>query len=421
MANNHSNRLTDSKIKGLIKCPPDKGKPPKVFFEAGGQGFGIRIHPTRKATFFLEYRFDERKRNLTIGSYPQVTLRRAREEVVKALVKIEDGTDPGLERKIGKQTDRNALSVNDLAVEYIEKYAKPNKKSWKKDQEMLNRDVIPIIGTRKAKDIRKRDIVALLDRIVERGTSKKPCGSMANRVRALLITMFKFAVQRDILDSSPCVYLNVPHKEKARERDLDEKEIKTFWKGLDKAGMIDSIKLALKFILVTGQRPGEVVSAEWSEIDIKKKSWEIPSSRTKNGRLHCIPLSTLALDLLREAKQNSDDSLWLFPSPFRKLEDNRIAGGSLPHAVQGNLPKLGIDHFTPHDLRRTAATQMTEAGVNRLTVSKILNHSEKGVTGKVYDKYSYDKEKRQALEKWARKLESILTGKTAKVVNLQRK
>ena len=286
---------------------------------------------------------------------------------------------------------------------------------------MLNRDVIPIIGTRKVKDIRKRDIVFLLDRIVERGTSKQPCGSMANRVRALLITMFKFAVQRDILEASPCVYLNVPYKEKARERDLAEKEIKTFWNGLDMAGMVDSIKLALKFILVTGQRPGEVATAEWSEVDIKKKCWKIPSGKTKNGRLHCVPLSTLALDLLREAKQNSGDSSWLFPSPFRKLEDNPIAVGSLPHAVQSNLSKLGIDHFTPHDLRRTAATQMTAAGVNRLTVSKILNHSEKGVTGEVYDKYSYDDEKRQGLNTWARKLESILTGQKSKVVNLKRK
>jgi len=422
MAHKHSNRFTDSKIKGLIKCPPDKGKPPKIFFEAGGQGFGIRIHPTRKATFFLEYRFDERKRNLTIGSYPQVSLKRARDEVVKALVKIEEGTDPGLERKIGKQTDRNAISVKDLAIEYIDKYAKPKKKSWKKDQEMLNRDVIPIIGTQKAKDIRKRDIVSLLDRIIERRTAEQPCGSMANRVRALLIMMFKFAVQRDILDASPCVYLAVPHKEEPRERDLAEKEIKTLWKGLDKTGMVDSVKLALKFILVTGQRPGEVASAEWSEVDIKKKCWELPSGKTKNGRLHIVPLSTLALELLKEAKKNSGDSRWLFPSPFRKLEENRIAAGSLPHAVQSNLTKLGIDHFTPHDLRRTAATQMPAAGFNRrLIVSKILNHSEKGVTGKVYDKYSYLEEKRQALEAWSRKLESIITGeKAAKIVELVR-
>ena len=200
MTRKHSSRLTDSKIKGLMKRPPSKGKPPMVFFEAGGQGFGIRIHPTRKATFFLDYRFDERKRNLTIGSYPQLTLRRARDEVVKALAQIEDGVDPGLERKNIKQADRDAISVKELAGEYIEKYAKPEKKSWRKDQEMLNRDVIPTIGTRKARDIRKRDIVALLDRIVERGTPKQPCGAMANRVRALIITMFKFAVQRDILE-----------------------------------------------------------------------------------------------------------------------------------------------------------------------------------------------------------------------------
>ena len=369
----------------------------------------------------MEYRFDERKRNLTIGSYPQVSLKRAREEVVKALVKIEEGTDPGLERKIGKQTDRNAISVKDLCVEYIEKHAKPKKKSWENDQEMLNRDVIPIVGARKVKDIRKREIVSLLDRIIERGTSKWPCGSMANRVRALLITMFKFAVQRDILDASPCVYLNVPHKENARERDLDEKEIKAFWEGLDETGMVDSIKLALKFILVTSQRPGEVASAEWSEVDIKKKCWKIPSGKTKNGRLHSVPLSTLVLDLLREAKQNSGGSRWLFPSPFRKIEDKRIAEGSLPHAVLSNLPKLVIDHFTPHDLRRTTATMMTAMGFQRLTVGKILNHSEGGAT-KIYDRYTYDEEKRQALEAWGSKLKNIITDeKSAKTVEIVRK
>ena len=418
MTRKHSSRLTDSKIKGLMKRPPSKGKPPMVFFEAGGQGFGIRIHPTRKATFFLDYRFDERKRNLTIGSYPQLTLRRARDEVVKALAQIEDGVDPGLERKNIKQADRDAISVKELAGEYIEKYAKPEKKSWRKDQEMLNRDVIPTIGTRKARDIRKRDIVALLDRIVERGTPKQPCGAMANRVRALIITMFKFAVQRDILDTSPCVYLSKPHKEKACERDLAKAEIKAFWKGLDNTGMADSTKLALKFILVTGQRPGEVASAEWSEVDIKKKCWEIPSDKTKNGRTHRVPLSILALELLKEAKQNSGDSRWLFPSPFRKLEDNRIAEGSLPHAVHKALPELGVDHFTPHDLRRTATTQMTEAAVSLLTVSKILNHTAQGVTSQVYDKYSYYKEKQQALSLWSRKLNAILTGEKAKVVNL---
>ncbi len=419
MAHKHSSRLTDSKIKGLIKRPPNKGKPPMIFFEAGGQGFGVRIHPTGKATFFLEYRFDERKRNLTIGSYPQVTLRRARDEVVKALARIEDGTDPGLERKKEKQTDRDAISVKDLAVEYIERHAKPKKKSWKKDQEMLNRDVIPAIGVRKARDIRKRDIVALLDKIVERGTAKQSCGSMANRVRSLVITMFKFAVQRDILDTSPCVYLNVPHKEKARERDLADKEIKALWKGLDRTGLVGSVKLALKFILVTGQRPGEVASAEWSEMDLKEKYWDLPSEKTKNKKPHRIPLSALALDLLKEAKQNAGDSRWLFPSPFRKLKDKRIAVGSLPHAVQKILPELGVDHFTPHDLRRTATTKMAEAGINRLIVTKILNHTEKGVTGEVYDKYGYYKEKQQALNTWGRKLSSIITGKKANVVNMK--
>jgi integrase len=236
--------------------------------------------------------------------------------------------------------------------------------------------------------------------------AKVSCGSMANRVRTLMITMFKFAVQRDILDASPCVYLSVPHKEKARDRRLDETEIKGFWEGLDSTKIVASIRLALKFILVTGQRPGEVASAEWSEIDIKEKCWEIPSTKTKNGKLNRVPLSKLALELLGEARENSDDSRWLFPSPFCKLEDKHIAKGSLPHAVQKFLSKFEIDHFTPHDLRRTAATHMAANETSRLVISKILNHVESGITA-IYDRYNYDKEKLDALEKWGERLESI--------------
>ncbi|MBT6717014.1 MAG: tyrosine-type recombinase/integrase, partial [Nitrospina sp.] len=129
------------------------------------------------------------------------------------------------------------------------------------------------------------------------------------------------------------------------------------------------------------------------------------------------PLSPLAVKTLTELKEITGKSKWLLPSP---REGQHIAETSVDHAIRINVEYFEIEHFTPHDLRRTAASMMTASGIQRLTVSKILNHVESGVTA-VYDRHSYDKEKRQALEAWGRKLESILTGKKAKVVNLKRK
>ena len=130
-----------------------------------------------------------------------------------------------------------------------------------------------------------------------------------------------------------------------------------------------------------------------------------------------VPLSPLAVEILSEAKELSKDTPWVFPG---LLGNGPLNPRSVSQAIIKNRAEFGIDHWTVHDLRRTAATLMTSLGIPRLTVSKVLNHSEGGAT-KIYDRHAYDAEKRQALETWSRKLESILTGKTAKIVNLIRK
>ena len=402
-------RFTDSQIKGLK--PKDNRY---VLYDSGRKGFGIRIEPTGRKTFFLEYRFHGRSRIMTIGRYPQSSLTMARSKAALAWEKIESGADPGLEIKPAKQTDRKAITVKNLAFEYMEKHAKPKKKSWEKDQGMLDREIIPAIGSRKAKDIRKRDIITLLDRITDRGAL-----AMANRVRSLISNMFRFAVERDILETSPCIFMGSPNKEKPRERFLTEKEIEKFWDGLNEGRMGAKLRLALQLILVTAQRPGEVVSAEWVEFDLNKKWWVIPSDKVKNKKTHRVPLSSLALELLKEIKVHSGKSDYLFPARCSTGSIKHTARASLSDAVQNHLASFGVDHFTPHDLRRSAASQMTAIGVPRLTVSKILNHAEGGTTA-IYDRHSYDLEKRQALETWARKLESILYGKEAKIVNFKK-
>jgi integrase len=228
----------------------------------------------------------------------------------------------------------------------------------------------------------------------------------ANHTLAVIRKMFNFAVDRAILEVSPCNRVKAPGPLKQRERVLSDEEIKALWHGLDTAAMAPGTRLALKLQLATAQRKGEVIRIRWEDIDWNAAVWTIPGAVAKNGKLHTVPLSPLAIDLLKQAKTLAADSAWAFPSP----RNNGAAplGDTAPdHALKNTLPVLGLADVVPHDLRRTAASHMTALGIPRLVVSKILNHVERGVTA-VYDRHTYDPEKRDALDKWARKLRGLV-------------
>ncbi len=413
-------RFTDAKIKGLK--PTSKRV---ILFEHGGRGFGLRVEPSGRKSFFLEYRFGEaeerRNRILTIGKYPTVSLTEARSIASQSLSQIEQDIDPATQKLTKKITDQNALTVGDLVEEYIEKWARVKKKeqSWKEDERLLNKDILPVFGRKKAKDIRRRDIVLLLDAIVKRGAT-----ITANRVLAVTRKMFNFAVGRDIIDASPCVQIPAPSKENRRERYLSENEIKVFWKKLDDAKMSQEIKLALKFLLVTGQRKNEVIGAEWNEFDLKNKWWTIPEEKSKSKLTHRVPLPSTAMEILNELKKITGQYQFVFASrvghkkrnPERKAGMFPILGSAVDRALRNNQTNnlktkqkknFNLEHFTPHDLRRTVASMITKSGVDRSVLKKILNHADRGVTA-VHDIYEYDKEKQVHMLAWDRELKKIL-------------
>jgi integrase len=365
-------------------------------------GLGVRVSPKGKKSFVYMYRVDGKARFMTLGDYPKMTLADAHKAHAEARKKVEQGIDPGAEAVVERAEERQAPTVAVLAAEYLEKWAKPRKRSWREDERILKKDVLPEWGRRKAREITRRDVIRLLDGIVDRGA-----GIMANRTLATIRKMFNFAVSRDIVPVSPCQAVRAPAPEQRRDRVLTADEIRALWHGLEGAKrMAEGTKLALKLQLVTAQRKAEIVSAAWQEIDFTDKWWTIPPEKTKNKMAHRVPLSPLALELLQAAKKISGDSPWLFPS----LQTARhITPEAVDHALRrAGLEALGFT-FVPHDLRRTAASHMTGMGISRLVVSKILNHVERGVTA-VYDRHSYDNEKRQALEAWCYRLHNIIQG-----------
>ncbi|MGH9163771.1 MAG: tyrosine-type recombinase/integrase [Vicinamibacteraceae bacterium] len=249
-------------------------------------------------------------------------------------------------------------------------------------------------GSRKVKDIQRRDVRELLDEIAERAPI------MANRTLALVRKVFNFAIEHDWVETNPCHMIKRPAPERQRERVLSDDKIRRVWKTLDAEHPIIAALFRLR--LLTAQRGGELLGATWSEMDLASAWWTIPAERSKNGLAHRVPLSPQALRILKALRKTTGDSPWVFPS-------TRKNGPHISHAqkaIERIVERSGVE-FRGHDLRRTAASLMVGAGVPRLVVSKILNHVETGVTA-VYDRHSCDQEKRQALDFWGRRLEAII-------------
>jgi integrase len=399
--------FTDSKIKNL-----KAEKKRRIVWEEGQTCLGLRITPVGKKSFIYMYRYDCRPRMMTLGQYPVLTLANARVDLAKAKVLLAKGTDPGSIKLQAKTEYRGAPTIFGLAKEYIEKRSQ-KRKAWKEEERILEKDVIPKWRSRKAEDIKRRDVIFLIDKIVERGAP-----IMANRTLGVLHRMFNFGINRDIIESNPCSVIERPGEENERDRVLSTNDIKKFWSNLDKCKMADGTRFALKLLLVVLQRKGEVAQAEWSEFDLNSGWWVIPKEKTKNGLSHRVYLSATAKELLKDIKKISGDSIYLFPSP-RGKGAKPITTRSLSQALLKNQGTLKMEPFVTHDLRRSGSSTMTGNGIPRETVQKILNHVERGAT-KIYDRYSYDKEKRDAMNKWDRILKKIISGETGKIVEINR-
>jgi integrase len=352
-------------------------------------GFGVRVTHRGKKSFVVRYHQNGRRRRVTLGHFPALSLADARQRAKDTLYAVDRGEDPQAE----KQAERQGATVAELAAEYVERHAKLKKRRWQEDDRMLRVDVLPHWKRRLAKSITRRDVSDLLDGIVERGAP-----IMANHVRALVSKMFNFGISRDIVEHNPCVGVPLPAKPRQRDRVLSDDEIRKLWRVLDDQESVMAASFMMR--LLTAQRGNEVLTMRWQDVD--SEWWTIPAEVAKNGFSHRVPLSAPALALLEELRQVADDSEWVFPSPKKST----LPIGHVQKAAAQLVQLSGID-FVPHDLRRTAASHMTSLGIPRLVVSKILNHVEQGVTA-VYDRHSYDQEKREALVRWGNRLQRLI-------------
>lgn len=380
----------------------DNLRPRGVQFEVFDEGrpLAIRIGTTGTKSWVMFYRTGAgRQRRMTLGRYPALSIADARRLCETHLAAVQSGIDPADQRASERAQRRQAATFADLASNFIERHAKRHKRSWYTDQRYLERFLLPAFGASRAADIGRRDVIALVETIA------KETPIQARRAFALARAIYNWGIRVDLVEVSPCDRVRAPGREQARDRVLTDGEIGDLWKVLEgarngTAPMTEATALAIRLALVTGQRIGEIVGLSWFEIDRASGWWTIPAARSKNGLEHRVPLSRLALGVLARAAEVGGGSGFMFPGrdPARHIDHNVIG-----HALRRAREQSGLAPFTAHDLRRTAATRMASAGVPRVVVGKILNHAERGVTA-IYDRASYDQEKREALDLWAGEL-----------------
>lgn len=439
--------------------------------EDGATGLAVRVSPRGIKTFSFLYRHGGKPRRLTLGVYrdpaiellgrssdrdsrtlPYLSLADARIKLAEARKLRDGGIDPGGLTKRQRQDERKAQTVAELIDAYVEKWAKANKKasSAAEDERMLNKDVRPAWGNRKAVNVTRQDVIALLDDIVARGSP-----IIANRVLAVVRKMFRWAVRQGIIPISPAYEIDRPGgREVSRERVLTDEEIVEVWQATEQLGPLYGPLFRL--LLVTGQRRGEVAGMRRREIDETAKLWTIPRSRTKNGLAHEVPLSPLALEVLRaaappEPADAADVGAPARPGPRRRPGATKTKGkqaerdcvfasgrkGDVPvcefkgakrrldklilEARRRALEEAGLDpaeaepmpHWTLHDLRRTMRTNLSRLRLDSEISERVINHVPQGVR-RTYDVHQYRDEKRGVLNAWATRLKRILAARPAR-------
>ena len=401
--------LNASTLKAL--APPPVGS--VDHFDDLTPGLSLRITSNDVRTWTVFFRDKNgRQKRLTLGRYPAVTLADARELAREAQRSVAKGGDPVAE----KRAAREVLTFGELAERYIEDHAKPNKRSWAEDQRQLDANLLPKWKNRPAAEVTAEDLLTVLNAKVKAGAPVA-----ANRVRALVSRIYTFgAEQRLVLPNvNPVLGVKKPTKETTRDRVLTDDEIRRLWEAC--ATQNPHVCAWFRLRLVTAQRGGELLQMRWQDIDARSHFWTIPAEFVKNAHGHRAYLNETARKILEDVPRD-DRAVWVFPKSV--MGDYKHVGRRLAQRTRANIvtgPKADgaardRADIRGHDLRRTAASLMASGGVPRFVISRILNHSaDKDITS-VYDRYSYDSEKRAAMEFWNRQLSAILKGKSAKSV-----
>lgn len=400
----------------------------------------VRANKTGRVSvsFTYRYRWDGKTREISCGTWPKETLAAVRKRRDDAKSRIQEGIDPGLARKVQRlklQSEESKVietfherslhpTVTDLFDNWHQAEVSKRRDGGAEVKRAFTKDVLPMIGTVKAQDVTKADVMRIIDAVVARGTKRMP-----KQILADLRQMFGFAIDREIVHADPTARIKkgrIGGKDSLRVRHLSETEIKELETKLPNGKLATSTECALWIMLSTCCRVGEISRARWQDISFDHGTWIIPSEHAKNGRQLVIYLSEYSQTQFRllEALKTSD--VWVFPDRTGSTHVNvksisKQVGDRQRTVPMKNRTKatatltLSGGHWTPHDLRRTGATMMGGLGVRPDVIEKCLNHTEENKLTRTYQQQALKDEQREAWNLLGSKLAAVL-GQNAECV-----
>jgi integrase len=402
---------------------PIDGKRTRYRIE-GIEGLWLDVGASGKAYWYVRYqpggRAARTERWYRVGSLQSVSLgdasQKARDILTAAYAKERD---PHVERKAKRS---ETMTLADLYGEWHDRHA-TSLARVATDESIWQTHVKNSLGRERLGALRRAEIGKLRDRVAKSGG---PIAS--NNVLVLVNRVLNWGVDEGLLEFNPAARLRKVGEVKPRERVLTHLDIPKFWAALDAADEMTGEHMAkgekgrmlspatrsvLRLMLLTGQRRTEIAEAEKTELQLhgSEPVWTIPGERTKNGLLHRVPLCPMACaEFNKAAAESPRESRYVFPSPVG-TDDVPILASAVTRAMARLVDELKISRVSPHDLRRTVGTEMARLGLPGHVRSLVLNHSpmSRGITDAVYNRYAYDKEKREALNTWEVELRRLLS------------
>jgi integrase len=391
-------RLTE----GFVRKLKPKQETSFLVWDEYTRGLSVRVEPTGSKSWMVYYRYGGKPRWYRIGSASSIKLPDARKLAGRVLFAVAEGKDPQAERR----ADRTAGTFEELAIKYVEQYSKTENKSWRQSDYLVRKHLLPSWAKMRAASITRGDVKAIKANI------SSP--TVANQTLLAASAIFSWAIREEVANVTVNPVKGVKqHKTTSRERVLSDAEIKKFWAEFEATDLVRG--RALMFLLLTGQRPGEVrhmrtehIVGDWWEMPGKPVS-ELGWTGTKNGQTHRLWMSQPAQKILAEM----DHATGLI---FAGARGKPVLG--LEEVMAAICEKLGVEKATPHDLRRTNGSAITGLGFTRDAMNRIQNHKEGGIAD-VYDRHQYADENKKIMEAVANKFMALIEGKGDNIVSLR--
>lgn len=385
----------------------------KTYKLTDGGGLYLEVTPSGTKHWRYRYRLQGKENVYTIGQFPEVSLLEARDKHRDARKLVQAGTSPTLQKKLDR-LDRQHEAANTFALVAAEWY-EAKSSAWSKGyshhvKTILDNDLNKFIGNLPIKDIKTPTVYEVIRRI-----EKRKAQTRAILARQIVGSVFKLAIltHRAEYNVADPIKGEIARRLVEHRKHLDHDTLPDFLRKLEDYPGHLTTAIALKLLLLTAVRPGEMCGAEWKEFNFLRAEWRIPAARMKMRELHIVPLSRQAVALLTQLQELTGSGSHLFPTQGKKAKT--IPSATLRNAVE----KLGYaDKFSPHGARGTFSTLCNESGYRSDVIERQLAHAERNKVRASYNQAEYMPERKALMQDWADTLDAFRMG--AKVIPLQR-